>query len=209
MKKLLVMLVMLGVASMAQADLMLTVNGQDAEGQVIELLPSDYIEIDVEVPTVPAIYVGSYDVALVLSNDQAEFDPLPEWVSGFPSGHWENIAFPEVFTMAPSTVQSASPQYIRIMGTNNYAVGDYAYPGEIIMNALMLHCLDGTDVVLDLVVADAAGMVVVDYTTGEPVSITYETGQVLGSVTLHQIPEPATLALLGLGGLFLRRRRKA
>jgi hypothetical protein len=29
----------------------------------------------------------------------------------------------------------------------------------------------------------------------------------LDSVTIHQVPEPATIALLGLGGLLLRRRR--
>ena len=30
---------------------------------------------------------------------------------------------------------------------------------------------------------------------------------VLDSMTIHQIPEPMTVALLGLGGLFLRRRK--
>ena len=31
--------------------------------------------------------------------------------------------------------------------------------------------------------------------------------QILDTITIHQIPEPITMALLGLGGLFLRRRK--
>jgi len=34
------------------------------------------------------------------------------------------------------------------------------------------------------------------------------TGGILDSLTIHQIPEPMTIALLGLGSLFLLRRRK-
>jgi opacity protein-like surface antigen len=34
------------------------------------------------------------------------------------------------------------------------------------------------------------------------------TATILDSLTIHQIPEPMTIALLGLGGLFLLRRRK-
>jgi hypothetical protein len=34
------------------------------------------------------------------------------------------------------------------------------------------------------------------------------TGTVLGTETIQVIPEPATIALLGLGGLLLMRRRK-
>ena len=33
-------------------------------------------------------------------------------------------------------------------------------------------------------------------------------GGVLDTATIYQVPEPATIALLGLGGLLLRRRRK-
>ena len=34
-----------------------------------------------------------------------------------------------------------------------------------------------------------------------------DTGEIYDTITIHQIPEPMTLALLGLGGLFLRRRK--
>jgi len=34
-----------------------------------------------------------------------------------------------------------------------------------------------------------------------------DAGAVMDSQIIHQIPEPITLALLGLGGLFLRRRK--
>ncbi len=50
-----------------------------------------------------------------------------------------------------------------------------------------LHCeLDGIDVLVNLLNGD---LVVVD------------------SLLIHQIPEPMTLALLGIGGLFLKRRK--
>ena len=37
--------------------------------------------------------------------------------------------------------------------------------------------------------------------------IDYETGLILDTQVIHQVPEPATLALLSLGGLLLRRRQ--
>jgi hypothetical protein len=33
------------------------------------------------------------------------------------------------------------------------------------------------------------------------------TGVIEDTLTIHQIPEPTTIALLGLGGLLLRRRK--
>ena len=44
-------------------------------------------------------------------------------------------------------------------------------------------------------------MVIELYTTD------FGTSELVDAVVIHQIPEPATIALLGLGGLLLRRRK--
>ena len=81
----------------------------------------------------------------------------------------------------------------------------------------------GLPVVVDLWYSDAAvsstdpyGVgVLVDYgfeCTGLGDVVIYlladDLSTVLDTITIHQIPEPMTIALLGLGGLFLLRRRK-
>jgi hypothetical protein len=74
--------------------------------------------------------------------------------------------------------------------------------GDLVWN-FVLHC-------------DGAGNVILDLTDRVPGSIQYgypgnwliATEADLGDLTIHQIPEPATIALLGLGGLFLVRRRR-
>ena len=62
----------------------------------------------------------------------------------------------------------------------------YTTPDGLVIDGLIFKCLGDGDVVLTLTDADLG---------------------VLDAVTIHQIPEPLTLGLLGLGGLFLRRRR--
>ena len=75
-----------------------------------------------------------------------------------------------------------------------------------------------TDIVWDfLMTCTGIGPVLVDLTragvteyseTGYPINWIDLGASDLGDLSIHQIPEPATIALLGLGGLFLRRRRK-
>ncbi len=70
-------------------------------------------------------------------------------------------------------------------------IGDYPSEGDPkILNGLLVHGLVFTCL--------GTGDVVVSLYDGE--------GGFLDDVTIQQIPEPLTLALLGLGGLFIRRK---
>ena len=67
----------------------------------------------------------------------------------------------------------------------------------VLMKELYIHCLDWTGVVLEII---SQGLEV----DGEYI----EPGTLMHTLTIHQIPEPMTIALLGLGGLFVLRRKK-
>jgi hypothetical protein len=66
--------------------------------------------------------------------------------------------------------------------------------GSTIIDDIVFHCEDIGDVLIELIY--------------DPVYPIYGVSAVVDSVIIHQIPEPATMALLSLGGLFLLRRRK-
>jgi hypothetical protein len=73
--------------------------------------------------------------------------------------------------------------------------------GTIMVDHVLLHCDDLGDVVVWMSPDTAGGGSI--YTTGMPYDGTWGAG-----VIVHQVPEPMTIALLGLGGLALLRRRK-
>ena len=203
MKKLVALVVILLMTSVASADLLLSING-DTACEEITVTPSTNVEIDLEVGV--DHYNQGYDLDLVISNDQAVWIE-PTWsTSGVPPvGSWSGIEFPTDYTLTSSTVNGSSSSVVRIMGVMKST--DYAYPEAVIMQKLYLHCEEGTDVTVSLVVHDADGMRTYDASDSGWAEVGYTDGQILDTVTIHQVPEPATLALLGLGGLLLRRRR--
>ena len=198
MKKFIVLLLVLGLATYAQAGLIFTVDGEPQLPEIglpgdawYPILPSDIIELDLELDAVQTI--KGYNIAYVLSNPQAEFiwdgASRPEYPG------LTDIEFPAVFEMA-SKMTVSEPQNVTITGSQLFGA---ALQGPlVIMRELYIHCLQDTDVILEIVAL--TGTVI----NGENIP----DGTVLHTLTIHQIPEPMTIGLLGLGSLFALRRKK-
>ena len=67
---------------------------------------------------------------------------------------------------------------------------EFRLPIGMLADGILFHCEAIGDVTILLTDSPIAGL-----------------GNVLDSQVIHQVPEPITFALLGLGGLFLRRRK--
>jgi hypothetical protein len=183
MKKLLVVVLVLGMASVASADLIFTLNG-DPQPAEITIRPSDLITLDLHLATGENIL--QYQLMYELSNEQAEF-----LIDGtvFP---WASLAAGKI-NAYDDTDNYIS--WVEIAASNLFS----AVAGPLdLMDGLVIHCLDTTDVILTVYVSENTVI------NGETIPI----DTVMHTLVIHQIPEPMTVALLGLGGLFLLRRRK-
>jgi len=174
MKRLLVLLMVLGLAASAQAQLSLSVNGSEAPDE-ITLSVSDTIMIDV---TSGDLTQWSGYLELV---DWGNWDPVPGWQAPL-QGEWVggmNIyAAAGELAVARANEQGYTGTWFLNAGGLTIAAGkqfDIEY-----------HCKDATDVSITLYASDWS--------------------TVIDRMKIVQ-PEPMTIALLGLGGLFLRRRR--
>jgi hypothetical protein len=179
MKKLVALILVLGMSSLASAELIFTVNGEP-QPDSITIDTSQTIELDLEI--MDGHNVTGYTLDYKLSNNQAEL-------------LIDNLVFEAAFEL-PS-FGSGGGQAAQITGSQLF--GNPIEGPISIMQGMILHCLERTDVVLTI--STPAGGTVVDGATLEP--------GVLHTLRIVQdIPEPMTVALLGLGGLFLLRRRK-
>jgi len=175
MKKLLIVLTVLSMASIANAELWLSVNGQvNPPDSSITLFPSDtavigvfsdgqsmaneYYLLNIEGP-------GTFDISGALNyvNSNATGETIID-ISDARNG--TSIYMDMIIISVP---QSPLP-----IGT--------------VIDQIIFHCEAPGDVLLTL--------------SGDM----YISG-VFDTQIIHQIPEPMTMALLGLGGLFLRRRK--
>ncbi len=192
MKKVLLLIFVLGLTGSANAaitdGLIFTVNGQPQAAE-ITLMPSQTIEIGLNLPAGHTI--SGYVLEWEILGGRATFD-------------WSGVTFPIVF-VAPSkitTIPEPLPNKVRMTGTQ---LLDPAREGSgVVMQGLILKC-NTTDPSPN----DPTIMTV--YTRGtkkvDGVNIQVSPGTLVHTLVIHQIPEPGTVLLLGLGGLFLRKRK--
>jgi len=193
MKKLLILTLILGLASSANAWLIkLSVNGQiDPEETTITLMPSDHAVIDIHVTDNSNWPSGGKGILLFVSGlgtldmDNATY-------------LWENSAIGNLTKPEPYDTYKAyleSLGYVAITDIGQGTITDssepFTIPDGLVIDGLDFHCTVTdqlpNDVTLYLLDIDTLG--------------------VLDTQVIHQIPEPATMLLLGLGGLLLRRRK--
>ena len=167
MKKLLIFMLVLGIATVANATIMLSVNG-DTDIDYIEIDICSTVLIDIHSDNLPPCYEAW------LSIDRPD---CGEWSSGM-------TIYPAAGGMA--TAVDWGDTWWKLTGAG--APPDEPEAGkhfEIEYHCTGCYCQEVTIILWDE-----------NYTVE------------LDTVTIHQVPEPATIALLGLGGLFLVRRRK-
>ncbi len=213
MKKLLIFMLVLGMASLANAtvvqlevDVAGSISGNYGTGTGDLLVVGDQVKLKVTLtdldnyPTSPA-YDGYVLSTLGVSlNSDADAD-LYKFTA---------------FATKPKSV--LSPLIANVSGGNftdlggaSIAAGGVGYPAgmgnPIIWNLwLDITTADGSttiDMVLNTGMGPSTATLLV-----EPVSYFNLVESDLGDLVLYTVPEPATVALLGLGGLFLLRRRK-
>ena len=189
MKKLLVVLMVLTMATIANANLLISVNGQlDEPDTTINLLPSQSVMIDVF--GVQPETATPIDQFLIVQGPGTVAGGVMLY-GGF--GSFLNLytddtqVIPALVGLGYNTHQAYYMNFIE-MTTN----APPALLGKLV-DEIILHCEGTGDVLLSLV-----------NISGDPGS---EVITVSDTQLIHQIPEPITVALLGLGGLFLRRRK--
>ena len=189
MRKLLIFILVLGMASAANAGLVISVNGDpDPIDSEIWLLPSETLWLDIH--SVGGDTGDSF-FALVTSG------------LGVIDG-WSGVTNIPDAPDASMLLGPAGPamNFIGGLGARDGVAGTVGsftalppYADGVYFDLIDFHCEGEGDVLIELLEVDSTLWTV----TGMPV---------MDSVVIHQIPEPMTILLLGLGGLFLRRRKK-
>jgi len=193
MRKLFLLILVLGIASIAGAGLSLSVNGQANPGWITTLAPSDTIVLDVHATA----GFGLGDFLISLSNAQASLDATGVVFSqGYTTMYipaygpitqpWD-LDWARIGTLP--CLCGPDPQHFDFGGGN--LPPTVTMYDELIMDGLVLH-RDGP-LGFTVTLEEYIG-------SGEFV--------VLDTLFIPPVPEPVTIALFLMGGMFLRGRKK-
>lgn len=188
MKKVLALILVLGMASMASAGLQLSVDGvQNPVDSEIVLLPSEKVTLDIwtdaDIP-----FFGGEIWAAVVEVTQGKItggDPIAmgDSVTNIVNGATQDNA-----GLIPPAGQEGVWGLVR-----NFQPTVAIPAGATLVDGIEFHCEGIGETIVTLYgVVEGQEMVTM-----------------LDQIIIHQIPEPMTLSLLGLGGLALIRRRRA
>jgi len=185
MKKLLVLALVLSMATMANAALVLSVGGA-TDVTEITIMPIDTISLDIA--TLDAIPYLSGSYAAIVAGPLATIDLQSGLTVVADSGCTLEHSAPV------SEFVTGLPEGTDGMGVNAFAMDMTAgiVAGTTLFDSIIMHCGGPGDTMILLL----------------QLNDSFEVVGIMDQVIVHQIvPEPMTLGLLGLGGLFLRRRK--
>jgi hypothetical protein len=212
MKKLLALVLVLGIASMAQAAFKISVNGVvDPPETEIVLLPSQEVILDIHGSDNDGTPLGFFLLVKGKGSiNGSSFVPNPQ---GAPGGYFspgyggegDLCDYQDAEAFAADVGLPVPDLLAAFGGVQDMSFGNVASssPAPAPLNGLLVddiifHC-EGydpqagpyDDVIIELWTAGQAGPEVL-----------------LDTQVIHQIPEPLSLSLLGLGGMALLRRRR-
>ncbi|MBN2375412.1 MAG: PEP-CTERM sorting domain-containing protein [Sedimentisphaerales bacterium] len=222
MKKLLAMLLVLGLASVASAamsfDLVPTPpGGGHGFNPQDPLMPSEWVELDIVYSGgVPLWTTGGLTVKIEgpaewCGPDADAYLPVPgipieeAWtvLDKFTPGYMYLgvINFPGINSMV-----KVDSRTLVLSGATDLNKAIAVLDGEILFDHLNIHCTGPGEVVVTLTPSVSTVEGIPTFWDGD---LLVEDLNALGSeITIYQAPEPMTMALLGLGGLALIRRRR-
>jgi hypothetical protein len=190
MKKLLVLALVLGIASLAPAALQLAVGGNvDPVDSEITLAPSEELVLGIDgvlAEPAGAYWIVAVNVAVGTVNGDAATT-----VGGLSRVNVGDYAYNTNYLLYYAGLASDFYGNSALSAVSG-GLGDLGALSGMVVDGIVFHCEALGDAVVQLYTSATGGA---------------GTWELEDSVVIHQVPEPATMALLGLGALVLRRKK--